>query len=92
MDQESNNVPNLDAMPASEVWNFWRKHQAGRNYRKLFPKGGRGTKRAAANLAHYAANKGTAMNCRLRGEIQSALMYEGIAERIYAALPSFAQW
>jgi len=85
---------NLDDMPggADALLSFWHKHQAGRAYRELFPEGGEGTKRAAADLASYASNKATAMQCRARGDIGAALTYEGICERIYAALPAFARW
>jgi hypothetical protein len=88
-----NNVPNLDCFTcATELMEFWNKHQNGRNYRALFPTGGAGTKRATADLANYASNTAAARGCRLRGDINSALMYEGIAERIYGNLPTFAQW
>jgi len=86
-----NNIPNLDAMPADELMQFWVTHQRGRRYRDLVGSG-RGARRATADLANYASNKATAMQCRLRGDIQAALMYEGIADRIYDGLPSFARW
>lgn len=87
-----NEAPNLDCMPESELVEFWQRHQSGRNYRALFPAGGRGTKRAAADLANYASNLATARACRLRGNIQTALQYESIADRIYDRLPGFAKW
>lgn len=86
------NVPNLDCLPQSELMEFWLTHQRGRKYRLVFPDGGRGTKRAVADLANYASNKATAMACRERGNIQTALMYEGICDRLYSALPSNAKW
>ncbi len=86
-------VPNLDCMPSdNECFTFWNKHQNGRAYRELFPQGGKGTKRAAADLAAYASNKGAAMGCRRRGDIQTALTYEDICDRIYDRLPEFARW
>jgi hypothetical protein len=88
----TNNVPNLDAMTQRELMDFWCKHQRCRGYRELFPAGGKGTMRATADLACYASNKATAMACRLRGDMPAALMYEGIADRIYAELPPFAKW
>lgn len=85
-------IPNLDAMDADELWAFWCKHQSGRDYRKLFPAGGRDTKRSTCDLAGYAANKATAIRCRTRGDIPGALLYEQIADRIYQRLPAFARW
>jgi len=85
---------NLDDMPggADALMSFWGRHQGGRASRELFPDGGAGTRRATAELANYASNKATAMRCRLAGDIGAALTYEGICERIYAALPAFARW
>jgi hypothetical protein len=85
-------VPNLDAMDADELMDFWAEHQHGHRYLDLFPRGGPGTRSATSGLAHYAANKAAAIGCRTRGEIETALMYEGIADRIYAKLPAFARW
>jgi hypothetical protein len=86
------NAPNLDCMPEGELVSFWAKHQNGRAARELFPAGGKGTRRAAADLANYASNRAAACGCRLRGDISRAQMYEGICERIYAGLPAFARW
>lgn len=91
LDRESN-VPNLDAETPDNLMSFWNRHQSGRMHRALFPWGGRGTKKAAGSLANYASNKATAMQCRLRGDIPAALMYEDICDRIYSELPEFAQW
>jgi hypothetical protein len=85
-------APNLDCMPDGELMTFWAKHQNGRAYRLLFPQGGKGTKRAAADLANYASNLATARSCRGRGDIVTAQMYEGVCERIYTGLPTFARW
>lgn len=85
-------VPNLDAMSSDELLQFWLTHQRGRNYRELFPNGGKGTKSATWQLAHYASNRATAMSCRLRGEILAATVYEGILDRIYRELPEWAKW
>jgi hypothetical protein len=71
---------------------FWAKHQRGRRYRDLFPAGGKGAKRAAADLANYAANKHAAVYCRTSGDARRAQMYEDICERIFADLPDFAKW
>ena len=47
---------------------------------------------ATRALFHYANNKATAMECRVRGEIKTALVYERIADRIYDGLPTWARW
>jgi hypothetical protein len=86
------NVPNFDAMEPDALMTFWRDHQAGRGRKVLFPDGGVGTFKATASLANYASNKATAIRCRLNGDIETALMYEGICDRIYSALPDFARW
>ena len=83
---------NFDAMSAEELMEFWAKHKSGRDYRELFPDGGKGSKTAAADLANYAINKATAMQCRIKGDIPTALMYEGICDRIYDRLPAMARW
>ena len=85
-------VNNLDCLESSELWQFWQTHQQGRHYRELFPTGGKDTKRATADLACYASNKATAIDCRIRGDINAALMYEQICDRIYSRLPAFAKW
>ncbi len=87
-----NTIPNLDAMAHDDLTAFWARHQRGWKARTLFPQGGKGTQRATWDLANYAINKATAMSCRERGDIQTALMYEGIADRIYADLPDAAKW
>lgn len=87
-----NNVPNFDAMTTDELNTFWFEHQQGRGARRLFPDGGKGTRRATADLANYASNKGAAFACRLRGDIEAARMYEAICDRIYVHLPLEARW
>ena len=86
-------IPNFDCIDdETELMNFWRKHQSGRAYRELFRIGGRGTKRATADLANYASNRATAIQCRRRGDINGALLYESICDRIYSSLPKIAIW
>jgi hypothetical protein len=86
------NVPNLDNDNSLDLMEFWNKHQNGRRYRDLFPKGGRGTKIATEKLADYAANKAAARSCRLNGQIDTALNYERICDLIYKGLPDYAKW
>lgn len=85
-------MENLDCLEPDALMRFWQQHQAGRAFRAIFPQGGKGAKRAVADLANYASNKATAMQCRLRGEIDTARMYESICDKIYNALPEFARW
>jgi hypothetical protein len=85
-------MENLDAMGADELMGFWYRHQNGRRARDIFPDGGKGTRKATDDLAAYASNKSAAIGCRLRGDIESALMYEGFCDRIYMRLPDFARW
>jgi hypothetical protein len=85
-------APNLDCQSSDDLMAFWLRHQRGRKVRELFPAGGKGTRRATADLANYASNKATAQDCRLRGDIKAALIYEGICDRIYDRLPEFARW
>ena len=86
------NLDGLDGADADSLMAFWNRYQRGRHYRDFFPGGGKGTKRATADLANYASNKATAMGCRARGDAAGALMYEGIADRIYKGLPPAARW
>jgi hypothetical protein len=34
----------------------------------------------------------TAMRCRARGEVHTAIHYESICQQIYDRLPTFARW
>lgn len=83
-----------DGMTADELFAFWNANQHAAKARRiaLFGHSGTGTKLAAKGLANYAANKGTAMQCRAHGDIQTALQYEKICDSIYATLPDFARW
>ena len=85
-------MQNLDAMTPEELMEFWHRHDHGRKHDELFPDKPAGHYRATANLASYASNKATAMRCRERGDVEVALMYEGICDRIYKQLPTFARW
>lgn len=88
-----NNVPNLDAMDHDELMLFWSEHHNNNRTKAQALFGNRkGQIRAMKDLANYASNKATAITCRLEGKIQSALMYENIADRIYNNLPDWAKW
>lgn len=84
-------VPNLDAMSADDLMSFWATHQRGCN-RAALGLSGPNSVNTTGDLACYASNKATAISCRLRGDINAATMYEGIADRIYQRLPAAARW
>jgi hypothetical protein len=48
--------------------------------------------RRANDLSCYAWNKSTAISCRKRGEIQTALSYEAICDRIYKGMNQSDRW
>ncbi len=83
-----------DSMTASELFDWHFIYQRATNHQRLelFGRIGTGTVRALKDCANYAANKGTAMQCRERGDTTTALMYERIADKIYNSLPSYAKW
>ncbi len=86
---------NLDALDQEELWTFWSAAKGVRPVkaaRELFPERPKGYVTAFRSLGNYAANKATAMSCRLAGDVNAALTYERIADRIYAELPEFARW
>ena len=45
---------------------------------------GKGSARFASDASNYAWNAHVAYQCRMRGEIQTAKIYETISDRIYA--------
>ncbi|MHC4299607.1 MAG: hypothetical protein ACYS7Y_20195 [Planctomycetota bacterium] len=86
---------NLDGMHESELYVFaaaTRGTSPRRAARRLFPEMPSGVLQVVRDLKNYAWNKVTAMACRSRGEIDTAIMYEGICERIYEDLPEYARW
>ncbi len=87
------NVPNLDCLSSEELMDLWFRYSRATRKEAADLVGRRkGYTSIVGDLAHYAANKATAMSCRLRGEIQSALIYEGICDRIYDRLPPDCRW
>lgn len=92
MHQNESNVPNLDALPDDELRAFAVNAKNRSTARELFPERPPLYTVAAQNLSHYAWNTLTARQCRTRGDIAAAQMYEGIADRIYNQLPPFARW
>jgi len=72
---------------------FWHKTYLNRVKvgRKLFPDRPKGYSRTTQMLGNFASNLGTAMTCRLAGDIRCAQTYEQIADHIYNRLPKYAK-
>ena len=86
-------APNLDAQTDDFLWEFWNfARHSTLLARQLFPGRSKGHVQALGHLAGYAANKATAMNCRRKGDIRAAQVYESICDEIYARLPGWARW
>lgn len=86
---------NLDSMAINELWSFWKRTNSVRPIafaRQLFPNAPKGFVRTTKDLGNYASNKATAMRCRLNGEINTAMSYEIICDRIFDGLPEYARW
>lgn len=88
----ANNLDCLTTDPQTlmGVWADSRKGWALARY--LFPSRPAHYVRTTYDLGHYAANKATAMGCRLRGDVRAAEVYESICEAIYKRLPDYARW
>lgn len=71
----------LDQMSVDDLMSFWASHRGGRGRQALGLRGP-GSVTMTADLANYAANKATAMRCRLSGDVAVATMYESIADGI----------
>lgn len=89
-----NNVPNLDAMSADDLWAFWQRYArpSRKDAAALIGDRRRGYTTLCGALAGYASNKATAMRCRESGDITAAQCYEAIADRIYSELPDDLRW
>jgi hypothetical protein len=89
----TNTVPNLDAMPESELMAFWsRYHRPTRKDAAALVGKRKGYIGLAQTLANYAVNKATAMTCRLRGDINAAQVYEHACDLCYDRLPEDLRW
>lgn len=85
---------NLDNEDSATLMSFWARTNSVRPIafaKQLFPNREKGYVAATKSLGHYASNKATAIDCRLRGDIPAALMYESICDRIYRELPAWAK-
>lgn len=93
-----NGIPNFDAMTPADLWQFWRDCGMSsvlvprRIARAVFPDRPKGYVRTCKTLAHYACNKAVAMGLRTKGQIDRALVYEHVCDRIYDRLPEYARW
>jgi hypothetical protein len=87
-------IPNFDAMPKEELMAFWSKyHRASRKDAEALVGDRRpGYTNIAATIANYACNTAVAMGCRLRGDIQAAMLYEQSADMCYDSLPKDLRW
>lgn len=92
LDTLKDRPPNLDAMTADELLNFYLTHQGGYQAQLLFRKGGSPSQRATDLLAHYADCKRQAIACRREGNVEAARGWETRCEETYALLPQFARW
>ena len=87
-------LPNIDAIQdPKELWELYRRftNMKRKDTEALigrFP----GYTRAIRDVGHYCANKATAVSCRTKGKIQTALTYEAICDRIYDSLPESCRW
>lgn len=86
-------VPNLDAMSQADLMDFWMKYsRSKRKDAKALVGERKKYISITQDLASYAVNKATAMQCRLRGTIDTADMYERICDKIYDRLPVDLRW
>lgn len=85
-------VINLD--DEAEIAAFIEKYGTNKGRRLANALGLRGnmSNKVANLLSGYAWNKQTAINVRKEGEIETALMYEKICDRIYSELPPEYRW
>jgi len=91
---EMANVPNFDAMDHDDLMDYWVKmrHPSRRMAEEVVGDRRPGYTLLARDLAAYAATKAAAMTCRVRGDIEAALVYELICEIIYKDLPVDLRW
>jgi hypothetical protein len=91
----SHNVPNLDCMSNDELWEFWKRYQRRRTRKDMAELIGdkrKGYTVLAARLGAYACYKAVAMRCRLEGDTNGAMCYEGICDSIYKDIPYDLRW
>jgi hypothetical protein len=74
---------NLDAFGEAENFIDTYGTDKGRRLANQLGIKGKGSSLLATGLSNYAWNTYTAQKCRLGGKLDTALMYESIANRIY---------
>lgn len=87
---------NLDSMEYDQLVDFASRFVGHgvrpiRAARELFPDKPTGYVESTRLLRSYAWNKATAVSLRLAGNIDSAIQYENICDRIYTELPDYAK-
>ncbi len=74
---------NLDDEETVNAWIATHNTNKGRIVANRLGLKGKGSSDLATALSNYAWNKYTAIGLRKRGEIQTAISYESICDRIY---------
>jgi hypothetical protein len=89
-----NAIPSLDRMKEADLMAFWsRYHRASRkDAEALIGDSRKGYLGLAADLANYACNRATAMQCRRWKDPKAAEIYEIVCKQIYMRLPIDLRW
>jgi ribulose-5-phosphate 4-epimerase/fuculose-1-phosphate aldolase len=88
-----NEVPNLDAMPPSELKAFWSKwHRATKQQAVQLVGVRKDANKIVHTLAAYAIAKASAMELREEGDIRGAMVYEKHCDLYYEDLPEDCRW
>lgn len=88
-------IPNFDALSRDELMDLWFQYsRASRaTCEKIIGDRRPGyTTLVKSDLAGYVSNLATAKRLRESGNIEGALVYENIADRIYNELPNDLRW
>ncbi len=90
----TNNIPNFDAMTANKLMSFWSRYNRPnrKDAAELIGDKRPGYTTLCGTLAAYASNKAAAMQCRERGDILAAEVYELICDRIFEKVPEDLRW
>ena len=85
-------VINLD--DENEVSDFIHTYKTdkGRRLANRLKIAGKGSAQKATDLSSYAWNKTTAISCRKKGDIETALKYERICDSIYGSMDKSIKW
>lgn len=89
---ERREVPNLDALPRSELVEFAVRYRGGENAMELFGVDGKRARFLTDALSRYAYYAESAQDAREGGDVRGALAQEKICDEIYARLPDAARW